>query len=188
MIGRPDPEAVPDILLITGIMAAGKSTVAQALAQRLPRSVHLRGDLFRRLIVSGRADMMPDPSPEALRQLELRYELAATVACRYAAAGFKVVYQDIVLGPHLAKVAAALRGRPLGVIVLCPSPDIVAAREAGRRKRGYGLFSPDHLDRALRTETPRIGLWVDNSHLGVEESVDHILANLDQARTPATAF
>ena len=111
MIGRPDPEAVPDILLITGIMA-GKSTVAQALAQRLPRSVHLRGDLFRRLIVSGRADMMPDPSPEALRQLELRYELAATVACRYAAAGFKVLYQDIVLGPHLANVASALRGRP----------------------------------------------------------------------------
>ena len=74
------------------------------------------------------------------------------------------------------------------MIVLCPSPDAVAAREAGRHKRGYGLFSPDHLDRALRRETPRIGLWVDNSHLGVEETVDHILANLDQARTPATAF
>jgi dephospho-CoA kinase len=39
------------IVLITGIQADGKSTVAQMLAERLPRSVHLRGDLFRRAIV-----------------------------------------------------------------------------------------------------------------------------------------
>ena len=44
------------IILITGNMASGKSTVAQALAEQLPKSVHLRGDLFRRMIVSGRSD------------------------------------------------------------------------------------------------------------------------------------
>ena len=38
-------------------MAAGKSTIAQALAERLPKSVHLRGDLFRRMIVNGQAEM-----------------------------------------------------------------------------------------------------------------------------------
>lgn len=43
------------IVLITGIQAAGKSTIAQALAERLPRSVHVRGDLFRRMVVNGRA-------------------------------------------------------------------------------------------------------------------------------------
>ena len=47
----------PRVILITGIMAAGKSTVAQHLAERLPRSVHLRGDVFRRMIVGGRAEM-----------------------------------------------------------------------------------------------------------------------------------
>lgn len=40
----------PTIVLITEIMAAGKSTVAELLARRLPRSVHLRGDLFRRMV------------------------------------------------------------------------------------------------------------------------------------------
>ena len=35
----------PDIVVVTGGMAAGKSTVAQALAERLPKSVHLRGDI-----------------------------------------------------------------------------------------------------------------------------------------------
>jgi len=41
------------------------------------RSVHVRGDLFRRMVVNGRADMTPDPSAEAVRQLRLRYRLTA---------------------------------------------------------------------------------------------------------------
>lgn len=43
------------VILITGNMAAGKSSVAQALAERLPQSIHPRGDVFRRMIVNGRA-------------------------------------------------------------------------------------------------------------------------------------
>jgi adenylylsulfate kinase-like enzyme len=42
------------VIVVTGIQAAGKSTIAQALAERLDRPVRLRGDLFRRMIVSGR--------------------------------------------------------------------------------------------------------------------------------------
>ena len=86
------------LVVITGIRAAGKSTVAQPLAERLPRSVHLRGDVFRRMIVNGRVDMGPvNPGPEAVRQLQLRYELAIDVVDRYLAAGFSVVMQDIFL-------------------------------------------------------------------------------------------
>lgn len=35
------------IYVISGLMASGKSTVAELLARRLARSVHLRGDVFR---------------------------------------------------------------------------------------------------------------------------------------------
>ena len=101
------------VFLVTGIQAAGKSTVAQALAERLDRSVHVRGDLFRRMIVNGRVDMGPaDPPAEALRQLKLRYALAAQVADGYAHAGFTVVLQDIVLGPYLTATVAAIRTTP----------------------------------------------------------------------------
>ena len=55
----------PAVVVITGIMAAGKSTVAQLLTERLPRAAHVRGDLFRRMIVSGRADMTPGAEEEA---------------------------------------------------------------------------------------------------------------------------
>lgn len=115
------------IILITGIMAAGKSTVAQALAERLPASVHLRGDVFRRMIVNGRAEATPDLSDSARRQLRLRYQLAVDAADLYAQAGFTVVYQDVVLGPMLGEVAAMLSARqPTAVVVLCPPPDVVA--------------------------------------------------------------
>lgn len=172
----------PSIILITGVMAAGKSTIAQALAERLPKSVHLRGDLFRRLIVNGRVEMGFALSAEALAQLQLRYDIAATVAPMYLASGFTVVYQDIIIGQALIDIVDKLRAHPLYVVVLCPSPDVVAMREAARGKRGYGNAAEvAAFDQVLRAETPPIGLWLDTSTLAVAETVDQILANLDQA-------
>jgi chloramphenicol 3-O-phosphotransferase len=170
------------IILITGLMAAGKSTVAQALAERLPRSVHLRGDLFRRMIVNGQAEMGFELSAEALAQLRLRYRLAAIVAGEYLAAGFTVVYQDIIIGQGLAEVLPLYAQFPLHLVVLCPSPEAVAAREAGRHKTGYGdLAWIEPFDRVLHDETPRLGLWIDSSTLTVDETVAKILTNLEQA-------
>jgi predicted kinase len=170
------------IYLVTGIMASGKSTVAQALAARLARSVHVRGDTFRRFIVSGRAEMTLDPSDEARAQLRLRYELAAETACRYVEAGFAVVLQDIVIGVDLTAMIARIRTRPLHVIVLAPAVQAVAAREAGRAKTGYGSMTPEELDGAFRASTPRVGLWLDTTELSVEQTVDHILGHPNSSR------
>jgi hypothetical protein len=63
----------PVIYLITGPMAAGKTTVARLLAARFARGVHLEGDFFRRSIVRGRQKITPPLSPTALEQLRLRY-------------------------------------------------------------------------------------------------------------------
>lgn len=172
----------PAIILITGIMASGKSTVAQALAERLPKSVHLRGDVFRRMIVNGRAEMESPPSDEAWSQLRLRYRLAARAARMYHAAGFTVVMQDVIIGGVLNEVVALFRDLPLYIVVLCPSVEAVTQREAERDKTGYGSWTPAMLDHSLRTETPRIGLWLDTSTQTVQESVDVILAQLDAAR------
>lgn len=178
----PQPHAgvaEPRIILITGTMASGKSSVAQALAERLPRSVHLRGDIFRRMIVSGRAEMSFDLSAEALRQLELRYRLAADAAKGYLAAGFTVVYQDIIIGTALAAVVECFRGHPLSVVVLCPRPDVIAARDANRSKTAYlDRATVDAFDQVVRHETPRVGYWLDNSDLTVPETVEMILLHL----------
>ena len=171
------------VLLITGIQAAGKSTVAQLVAEQLPKSVHLRGDLFRRMVVRGRAEMTPDPSPEALRQLRLRHRLTAEVADRYFEAGFTVVAQDILLGQFLSEMVAAIRSRPLLLVVLAPEPAAVAAREAGRAKNAYREYSVADLDAGLRRDTPRIGLWLDSTFQTPEETAAEILRRAwDEAR------
>ena len=124
----------PALFLITGIMAAGKSTVGQALAEHFNRGVHVRGDHFRRAMVAGREEMTAEPSAEAFAQLRLRYELAASVADRYVTAGFTTVMQDIVIGPMLDEVLAMIKTRPLALVVLAPSVNEVARRELGRAK------------------------------------------------------
>ncbi|MFD9720445.1 AAA family ATPase [Streptomyces sp. NPDC059076] len=170
------------VVLITGIMASGKSTVAQSLAERLPRAAHVRGDVFRRMVVSGRAEMGPDLDPEAVAQLRLRYRLAAMTADSYAEAGFTAVLQDVVIGSEFAGYVRLVRTRPLYVVVLAPRPDVVGVREAGRPKSGYGEgWTAESLDAELRERTPRVGLWLDTSEQTPEQTVDEIIARLPEA-------
>jgi len=89
------------IYWISGVMAAGKSPVADVVAQRFRRGVHVRGDDFR-MIVAGQVQMVPGAPPEAEAQLRLKYELAGAAADRFFESGFGVVVQDVVLGEHLA--------------------------------------------------------------------------------------
>lgn len=166
------------VVVVTGVQASGKSTVAQALAERLPRSVHLRGDAFRRCVVRGRVLMTPGAGPEALAQLGLRHRLTALCADEYARAGFTVVVQDILIGEHLVRMTEDIATRPLAVVVLAPGPAAVKAREAGRTKTAYGPdWTVRDLDRLLRARTPHdLGLWLDTSGWTVERTVDEILA------------
>lgn len=161
------------IVLITGVMASGKSSVAQALAESYPRSVHLRGDAFRRFVVNGRRDMGASDSAlaeEAMQQLQLRYRLAAQTALGYLAAGFTVIYQDVILGDLLSEVLALYGDAPLEVFVLCPRAEVVEARELARAKTGYGAISVADLQLALQ-DTPAVGHWVDSSDQSVAETV-----------------
>lgn len=169
------------VIVITGAMAAGKSTVAEILAERLPHSTHIRGDVFRRMVIGGRAEMTPEPSDEALRQLSLRYDLAAATADRYAAAGFDAIVQDVIIGPDLATFVDRISTRPRHLVVLSPSVTALQWREEQRVKAGYVHFSPGALDRVLQDETARIGYWLDSSVQTPDETVTDILANLDKA-------
>lgn len=170
------------IIVITGVMAAGKSTVSQLLAERFQRAVHLRGDEFRRVVVRGRVDMSPQGDPEAERQLNLRHRLAALSANHYAEAGFTVVAQDLFVGASLKPFLEQLT-EPLSLVMLAPDVSTVMQREAERVKTGYAdLWSIRDFDHKFRKETPRIGLWLDSSQQTPDETVDEILRRLPEAR------
>jgi chloramphenicol 3-O-phosphotransferase len=166
------------INLITGPMAAGKSTVARLLAEHFDRAVYLEGDFFRRSVVRGGEEMAPDASPEALEQLQLRYRLGAAAADAYFEAGFTVALEDVIAGPLLSEYAGLIRGRPLHVVVLMPSVEELVAREAARQHKGYTVWTIEQLYGGFANDTPRIGLWLDTSRQTPDETVGEILRRL----------
>lgn len=119
-------------------------------------------------------------------QLNLRHCLAALVADEYAEAGITAVVQDLYLGDDLSHLLGLLRHHPVYLAVLAPRPTVIARRERARRKTGYGQWSIAAFDTLLREQTPQLGLWVDNSDLSVEETVDAILSNLSAALVTPT--
>lgn len=169
------------VFVITGAMASGKSTVAELLARRLTKSVHIRGDTFRKMVINGRADMSPQPSSEALAQLSLRYDLAGHTADSYAAAGFDAIVQDVIIGVELAGFVERIRTPQRYLVVLSPSVSALEWREEQRAKAGYVHFSAGALDEVLRRETAQIGYWLDSSAQTPDETVDDILGNLERA-------
>jgi adenylylsulfate kinase-like enzyme len=165
----------PSIFLITGIPASGKSTVGQLLAQYFPRAVHIDGDVINGFIVTGKVFMSSEPKPEALEQLYLRYGQAAMLAQSYLEAGFTVVWQDNCFGDALQYCADLIQHDSLRVVVLTPNVEVIRQRNAARGKDGYAGYSIEELDRSLRFETPKIGIWIDSSEQTPDQTVNEIL-------------
>jgi predicted kinase len=160
--------------LISGIPGAGKTTVASALAARLPRAAQLEGDQIGELVVSGRVLPGQEPGDEAEVQLRVRRRVLCLLADAYAEAGFCPVIDDVVVSPGvLARYQEQLLTRPLAFVQLAPRLEVVRARDAGRDKHWFEVWS--HLDAEMRQWDPRPGLWLDTSDMTVADTVDAIL-------------
>jgi predicted kinase len=172
------------LFVISGVSAAGKSTVARLLAERFERGVCVPGDEIRAMIVSGRADMRPDPEAEALRQLALRYAGALAVADVFLKGGFDVVVEDVIIGPILREFLGLVPVPELHLVFLDPDAAAIERRERERDRVAYapGRWSVTGLQAVLREETDRIGLWLDTTGRSAEQTVDAILADLDASR------
>ena len=170
------------ILVVTGIQAAGKSTVARLLARRFERGVHIEADVLYKMIVSGRVlpeepGVMP---PEAQRQLRLRLHNACLLARSFHEAGFNVVIDDIIIGERYAHLQEELADLPFDLVVLAPRPEVVVKeRDVQRGKQTVlGERWAVYLDQELRATMAGIGAWIDNSEQTPQQTVDEIARRL----------
>ena len=170
--------------MISGVCAAGKSTVARLLAKRFERGACVPGDAIRAMMVSGRFDMRPNAEAEALRQLALRYAGALSVADVFLNGGFDVVVEDVIVGPVLRDFLELVPVPEFHLVFLDPDAAAIERRERERHGTAYGAgkFSAGALQALLREETERIGLWLDSTQLSAQQTVEAIVADLDASR------
>lgn len=122
------------ILIVTGPPGVGKTTVAEILAERSARAVHLESDAFFRFIRSGYAEPW---KPESHRQNQIVMRIVAGAASGYATAGYFTIIDGIVIpGWFLEPLRDALHnaGHRVAYAVLRAPLSVCKARAQGRER------------------------------------------------------
>jgi adenylylsulfate kinase-like enzyme len=173
--------AAPPVLVLTGQLAAGKSTLARLALARWERGLHLDVDAVREQVVQGLAGPLPW-TDETTRQFALAVRACAAQAAVYHRAGYAVAVEGAIdpadVDAALAEVG--LLEHRVGVVL---HPRLEAARERNRT-RTHKPFGPDLLhdvigvlDADLASAPVPPGWTVlDTSDDTVEQSLQRVLA------------
>ncbi|MFI9629365.1 AAA family ATPase [Streptomyces sp. NPDC052042] len=176
-LSRTSPDR-GQLIVLTGPPGAGKSTVAQLLADRLTPSVHLHSDDFWRYIKQG---WVAPYLPEAHKQNQVVLQVLVSAAFGYAEGGYQVICDGIV-GPWFIdpfRTTAQERALPLSYIILRPNQHTTLERTTSRADDA--LTDPEPIC-SLHGQFSNLGVYeehvLDSTNLTAEATADSILQDV----------
>ena len=164
-------------VIVSGMPAAGKSTVTALAAQLLPRAAQIKADDVNEMILSGRVAFMGQPADEALRQEELCNRNVCSLANNFIDFGFTALLDRIVPdSARLDDLVSLLAPRPVRLVTLMPAIEVCQHRNATRVLDERWEFDGYHrLEADMRRDLGGVGWWFDTSALTPEETAEQLV-------------
>ena len=165
------------IFFLTGAPGVGKSTTANALANRFRKAIRFDVDYFRALVISGLKQPTSGWDEETELQFRLAHQAVGAIAKTYSDAGFAVVAEHCSSNDMVQEFLAYSEG---GIVVCLKSTmDTNLARNLMRTEKSFDPKDIEHfvvsMGDSLYREFEGKFTVLDTTNLTVDEAVDEIL-------------
>jgi deoxyadenosine/deoxycytidine kinase len=172
-----------NIIFITGMAGAGKSTVGRMLARHFPKSLFIQVDELREKVVKGYAGPQGGVfTEEVMQQFQMARSTAIYMARLYADQGLEVVIDDVCVPPNFVEQYAALFEIP-GVhrVLLYPRASVVIERITQRGGPLEHIPYVPVIYSQLDSMSKDGWIVLDSSEWTIEQTVNEILARVASA-------
>ena len=173
------------VWIFNGIPASGKTTTAKEFAKKFPKAALISRDDLQDQIVSGNVRPNGLPKEEAYFQTDMNIRNQCALAQSYLQHGFIPICDDVVGENQLAIYKELLKNNQIHLVTLNPPLDLAKKRDEQRNNESRFYVQQSQIKRGeilqnLVLTVSNQGLWIDNSTISVEETVDYILKNVEK--------
>jgi predicted kinase len=168
---------LPEVLILTGPHGAGKSRVAEALAERYDRVAHIPVDRLRHFVTP--TGYVAPGKPGFERQHALAVRNACALARNFLEERIAVIVDDVVitqadLNAYLSELNTA--GVPVHCIRLMAPLEVCQARNRQRRDERQPATRVESVWQQFEAAGEIGGSTVDNAALSAEATADQVQA------------
>lgn len=163
------------LIILSGPPGAGKSTVAEILAKKFPRSVQFSNDTIRHFIKNGYVAPW-ESSEESKIQLKLADDISKVVVEKYIDSGYTVVLDGVFFDEDVNEYQKLFHD--IHSFILLPPIEILKERDDTREKdrRVPHRVEPSHIN--FSSKEHKLLQVLDNSNQTPEETADLIFSKL----------